>query len=219
MYLYNVSASGHATDVRPSPVAWEAVFRESRSFTRGWTLQELIALASVEFFSREGERPSSKKSLEQDIHDITGIATEALRGGSLTDFEVEERLSWVNHRATKRQEDKAYSLLGSFNGCMPLLYGEGRDKAFVRLEEEIKKSLNHKWPFPSTLATLTTLHPAPVEQTATLPSPSSAVPFRRDVDFVDRGAFHGCGTLLEHIKQRYTAAASRVALVGIGGAG
>jgi hypothetical protein len=71
----------------------------------------------------------------------------------------------------------------------------------------------------SPLATLTPLCPAPLEQPETPLSPSSTVPFRRDVDFVDRGMLHDSRTLLEHIEQRCRAAASRVALVGIGGAG
>jgi hypothetical protein len=82
--------------------------------------------------------------LEQRIHEITGIAIEALREAPLTDFEVEERMSWAKPRETKRQEDKAYSLLGIFNIHMPFLYGEGREKAFVWLWEEIRKSSNGK---------------------------------------------------------------------------
>jgi hypothetical protein len=53
-------------------------------------------------------------------------------------------MSWANHRETRRPEEKAYSLLGIFNVFMPLLYAEGREKAFVRLREEIGKSLNYK---------------------------------------------------------------------------
>jgi hypothetical protein len=140
VYLSDVSKSGHATDVQSSPATWEAAFRKSRWFRRGWTLQELIAPASVEFFSREGNRLGSKRSLEQHIHDITGIPIRALRGEFLKGFEVEERLSWAKHRETKRQEDKAYSLLGIFDIQMPLLYGEGREKALVRLRKEIDTS-------------------------------------------------------------------------------
>jgi hypothetical protein len=140
VYLSDVLSSGHGTDVQSSPTTWEADFRKSRWFSRGWTLQELIAPASVEFFSREGDRLGSKKSLEQYIHDITGICIRALRGESLKGFGVEERLSWAKHRGTKRQEDKAYSLLGIFDIQMPLLYGEGREKALVRLRKEIDTS-------------------------------------------------------------------------------
>ena len=144
VYLSDVLTSAHATNVLSSPTTWKAAFRKSRWFSRGWTLQELIAPFSVEFFSREGNRLGSKKSLEQDIHEITGIPIEALGGATLTEFEIEERLSWANHRATKRREDKAYSLLGLFDIYMPLLYGEGEVKAFARLREEIGKSSKRK---------------------------------------------------------------------------
>jgi NACHT domain/Heterokaryon incompatibility protein (HET) len=138
VYLSDVSArkrDGNGENQR----TWEPAFRLSKWFTRGWTLQELIAPTSVEFFSREGDRLGSKKSLEHEINEVTKIALDALRGTPLTRFKIEERFSWANHRATKRQEDKAYSLLGLFDIYMPLLYGEGEDRAFVRLREEIGK--------------------------------------------------------------------------------
>jgi AAA domain len=136
VYLSDVSTSRNGTKVQSSSTTWEAAFRESRWFTRGWTLQELIAPTSVEFFSQEGNQLGCKRTLEQEIHEITKVPIEALRGGLLTNFEVEERFSWANHRETKRQEDKAYSLLGIFKIHMPLIYGEG-SKAFVRLREAI----------------------------------------------------------------------------------
>jgi Heterokaryon incompatibility protein (HET) len=144
VYLSDVSTSGHATNVLSSPTTWQAAFSKSRWFSRGWTLQELIAPTSVEFFSLEGDRLGSKRSLEQHICKITGIAIEALRKEPLTEFEVEERFSWAKHRETKRQEDKAYSLLGIFNIDMSLRYGEGRAKAIERLRRKIGKSLNCK---------------------------------------------------------------------------
>ena len=110
VYLSDVSTSGHGTNISLSPTAWEVAFWKSRWFSRGWTLQELIAPVSVEFFSREGSSLGSKRSLEQQIHEITGITIEVLRGAPLTDFEVEERLSWAKYRETKRPEDKAYCL-------------------------------------------------------------------------------------------------------------
>jgi hypothetical protein len=137
VYLPDVSTAGGGTK-------WEAAFRGSRWFTRGWTLQELIAPASVEFFSREGDLLGSKVLLEEAIHDVTGIVIEALRGGSLKDFTVEERLTWAKHRETTRQEDKAYSLLGIFNINMSPRYGEGGDKALERLRGKIEKFLNRK---------------------------------------------------------------------------
>ena len=115
-------------------------FRESRWFTRGWTLQELLAPDSVEFFSREGNRLGDKKTLAREIHEITGIAAQAVRGTSLSEFDIDERLSWAESRQTRRSEDEAYSLLGIFDVHMTPIYGEGRDDAFKRLLRKIAKN-------------------------------------------------------------------------------
>jgi hypothetical protein len=140
VYLPDVSRSAlHAID-KFSQLPWEPAFRKSRWFTRGWTLQELIAPTSVEFFSKEGEQLGNKRSLERHIHEITGIPIKALQGGPLSDFGVTERMLWAENRETTREEDKAYSLLGIFDVYMPLIYGEGRDSAFKRLREEINKA-------------------------------------------------------------------------------
>ncbi|KAL8952928.1 MAG: hypothetical protein Q9222_001187 [Ikaeria aurantiellina] len=144
VYLSDVSTNGHATDVHSSPSVWDGAFQSSRWFNRGWTLQELIAPDSVQFFSQEGTHLGSKSSFEQKIHEITDIAVTALRGAPLTEFKVGERMSWARHRETRRLEDKAYSLLGIFDIQMPLLYGEGREKAFIRLQEEIDKISKRK---------------------------------------------------------------------------
>jgi hypothetical protein len=135
VYLADVSASGQS----PTPPFQAPSLQKSRWFSRGWTLQELIAPSVVEFFSVEGQLLGSKHSLEQQIHGITGIAVKALQGRSLSDFSVAERLSWAESRETKLEEDKAYSLLGMFNVIMPPLYGEGMESAFRRLHEEIGK--------------------------------------------------------------------------------
>ena len=48
-------------------------FRQSMWFTRGWTLQDLLAPRSVVVFSREGQKIGDKGLLEQQIHEITVI--------------------------------------------------------------------------------------------------------------------------------------------------
>ncbi|EMD87537.1 hypothetical protein COCC4DRAFT_165812, partial [Bipolaris maydis ATCC 48331] len=116
---------------------WYPAFQQSRWMTRGWTLQELLAPTSVEFFSVEGQRLGNKYSLLQELHSITGISIEALQGSPLDGFSVEERLSWVGQRQTKREEDMAYALLGILDINMPAIYGEGRKKAFARLRREM----------------------------------------------------------------------------------
>jgi Heterokaryon incompatibility protein (HET) len=118
---------------------WESQFRKSRWFKRGWTLQELIAPKSVDFFSKEREFLGDKGTLEQQIHEITGISITALRRAPLSHFSVDERMRWAETRQTKRKEDKAYCLLGIFDVSMSLRYGEA-EKELIRLRKKIDKS-------------------------------------------------------------------------------
>jgi hypothetical protein len=145
VYLSDVSRSMSNNDNNSHQLPWELAFRASRWFTRGWTLQELLAPTSVEFFSREGERLGDRKTLEQQIHQITNIPITALRGTPLSQFDVEERLLWAEVRQTTHGEDKAYSMLGIFDVYMPLIYCEGREHAFKRLRKEIQDSLTGKY--------------------------------------------------------------------------
>lgn len=144
VYLHDVSyeVGQELEDVSPS--TWREAFRRSRWFTRGWTLQELIAPPSVTFFSAEGQRLGDKTSLEGLLHEITGIPIDALRGQTLSSFSVDERFSWLGDRATKREEDLAYSMLGIFGVYLPLLYGEGEHNAFCRLREEINRHFQRR---------------------------------------------------------------------------
>ncbi|OAG12575.1 HET-domain-containing protein, partial [Paraphaeosphaeria sporulosa] len=135
VYLPNVSKADSMDDES----AWKEALRKSRWFTRGWTLQELIAPKLVDFFSSEGARLGSKSSLESEIHEITGIAKIALRGDALSSFSIKERRSWAERRSTTIEEDEVYCLFGIFDISMALIYGEGRDRAYRRLEEEIHK--------------------------------------------------------------------------------
>ncbi|RFU33666.1 hypothetical protein B7463_g2681, partial [Scytalidium lignicola] len=137
VYLTDVSTDGQHSQSNP---VWAVAFKNSQWFTRGWTLQELIAPTSVDFFSLEGKRFGNKLTLEHMIHEITGITTSALRGNALSNFSIDEQMSWAEHRNTTLEEDKSYCLLGIFDVSMPLIYGEGGDKASRRLQEEIHKS-------------------------------------------------------------------------------
>ncbi|KAM3068301.1 hypothetical protein ACMFMG_009441 [Clarireedia jacksonii] len=118
---------------------WESDFRKSKWFTRGWTLQELLAPASVEFFSRESKRLGDKSLLMTQICDITNIPDTALKGCPLSQYSVEERLRWIQHRQTTLEEDKVYSLLGIFDVYILPIYGEGLANAYNRLLEEFRK--------------------------------------------------------------------------------
>ncbi|KAF2466664.1 uncharacterized protein BDR25DRAFT_359180, partial [Lindgomyces ingoldianus] len=95
---------------------WELEFQRSRWFTRGWTLQELLAPSSVEFFSQEGKRLDNEYS---------GFS--APRG------------PFILVQRQQLNEDKAYSLLGIFRVYVLPIYGEGTAMAFKRLMDEISK--------------------------------------------------------------------------------
>lgn len=113
-------------------------FQKSKWFTRGWTLQELLAPRIVLFFDRKWQFLGNRKSLAEDISQITGIDLEALQTGDLRKYSVAQKMSWAAKRRTTRPEDTAYCLIGLFNVKMPLLYREG-ERAFLRLQKEIIK--------------------------------------------------------------------------------
>ncbi len=115
-----------------------------RWFTRGWTLQELIAPKEVRFYDRGWNCRGTKETLQDSISSITAIKTHVLLGKHLNrlgSIPVAERMSWASRRETTRQEDMAYCLLGIFGVNMALIYGEGAN-AFTRLQEEIIKRTN-----------------------------------------------------------------------------
>jgi hypothetical protein len=139
VYLTDVLVPDGVTNAEAFRISWQQAFQRSRWFTRGWTLQELLAPASVEFFSQDRKRLGSRISLEQEIHSITDIPIDALRGQRLTEFSVEERTGWAAKRTTTVKEDRVYCLLGIFGVFLPLIYGEGEEYATLRLKEEIQK--------------------------------------------------------------------------------
>ncbi|KAF4337080.1 heterokaryon incompatibility protein het-E-1 [Fusarium beomiforme] len=141
-FLEDVSSSG-------SEKEQGKFFANSRWFTRGWTLQELIAPGKVIFYGREWQRLGSRAELKEVIKGITGINDELLDAShhmaeikkrQLGELSVAEKMYWAAGRETTRPEDIAYCLLGIFDINMPLLYGEGQVKAFKRLQEEIIRS-------------------------------------------------------------------------------
>lgn len=139
VYLSDVEVPEEVDDPQTFRITWDDAFRRSRWFKRGWTLQELLAPAIVEFFSKGKKRLGSKISLEEVIHQITQIPVEALRQPRLSDFSIDERMRWTANRKTLKQEDKAYCLVGIFGIFLPLIYGEGEDYALQRLREEVER--------------------------------------------------------------------------------
>lgn len=149
----------HLADVNAAPADpdLKTEIQSSKWFTRGWTLQELLAPSRIEFYSsrwrplgRLGRHagPAGRWILYDNSPDFralisqaSGVQQDFLAGkNSVFDSSIACRMSWAAGRETTRGEDMAYCLLGLFQVNMPLLYGEGQQKAFMRLQEEIMKT-------------------------------------------------------------------------------
>ncbi|TGO70389.1 hypothetical protein BOTNAR_0001g00650 [Botryotinia narcissicola] len=109
-----------------------AELKSSDWFTRGWTLQELLAPKKLAFFDRNWDLIGRKEDLQGELRAITGI----LDMNNWRNASIAQKMSWASRRSTTRVEDQAYSLLGLFDVNMAPLYGEGK-KAFMRLQLEI----------------------------------------------------------------------------------
>ncbi|KAK4494908.1 hypothetical protein PRZ48_014264 [Zasmidium cellare] len=126
---------------------------KSQWFTRGWTLQELVAPGMVEFYDRRWRPVTTRAVAAPEISAITRIPLDLLGSPeAISQYSIANRMSWAAGRQTTRVEDRAYSLLGIFNIVMPLHYGEGAEHAFTRLQQEIIKQdadqsiLAWEWP-------------------------------------------------------------------------
>lgn len=134
-YLSDVPVNDNPRDPRSK-------FFSSRWFERGWTLQELLAPPKLRFYNSEWRYLGSKGEMCTMIEKITGVPSPFLLGiADLQAASVAQRMSWAARRVTKRKEDIAYSLLGIFGVTMPMIYGEGGERAFRRLQEQIMKDI------------------------------------------------------------------------------
>jgi hypothetical protein len=138
VYLTDMSTLTSDEDTSVHQSTWEAAFRASKWFTRGWTLQELLAPTTVEFFSKDRKMLGDKQSLERLICEITYIPIKALQGNPLSNFSIAERQNWTAQRQTTQEEDSVYCLLGLCEVSMPAIYGEGRANALKRFHMTLK---------------------------------------------------------------------------------
>jgi hypothetical protein len=114
-----------------------SVLQKCRWWTRGWTLQELVAPTNLVFVDESWKFIGSKADLAVMIESITGISRWVLDGQtSLSSISLAKRMSWAATRETTRVEDKAYCLLGIFDVNIPMIYGE-ESRSFIRLQEAI----------------------------------------------------------------------------------
>ncbi|KAI1180993.1 heterokaryon incompatibility protein-domain-containing protein [Nemania sp. FL0916] len=121
----------------------KSLFSSCSWWERGWTLQELVAPVSSEFYDRNWTYFGNKIALSQEITNRTRISGNILSHMGnrkiVSDESIGRRMSWYADRKTAKGEDAAYCLMGLFRVNMPLLYGEGSKRAFRRLQEEILK--------------------------------------------------------------------------------
>jgi hypothetical protein len=120
-------------------------FKTCRWTYRGWTLQELIAPSRLRFYSRFWLFLGTRQQLAQALHETTKIHISVLyrfdgEPLDLTSHCVARKMSWAAERQTTRPEDIAYAMFGLFGVHLSPLYGEGSEKAFLRLQYEILKS-------------------------------------------------------------------------------
>ena len=139
-YLYDVDGSSLPTErdykKYPKSNGWP------EWFSRGWTLQEMIAPRNLQFFNKHWQPIGDNKSLAGILNTITGVPEHILADGLEGNRPcVAQIISWASTRTTTRVEDRAYSLMGLLDVNMPMLYGEGK-KAFHRLQLEIIRSSN-----------------------------------------------------------------------------
>jgi hypothetical protein len=143
MYRYYENATvcyAYLSDVPLADPFDMDIFINSRWFTRGWTLQELIAPIKLVFFSKHWGELAQKNDVVEVISCVTNIPEKILnKTAKPAEFSVAARMSWASQRHTTRIEDEAYSLMGLFGINMPLIYGE-KERAFMRLQEEIMKT-------------------------------------------------------------------------------
>ncbi|KAF7585326.1 hypothetical protein BBP40_011236 [Aspergillus hancockii] len=134
VYLSDIMIATEVTEIE------HPEFAQSRWFTRGWTLQELLAPSEVVFFSQDWSPIGKKHTLTSILAKITRVDEMILKHDcSLEAMSIAHRMSWAADRHTTRPEDVAYCLMGIFSVNMPMMYGEGGERAFLRLQEEIMK--------------------------------------------------------------------------------
>jgi hypothetical protein len=176
-------------------------------FTRGWTLQELLAPRRLRLFGKDwrpicpekedlsgdGDEvdsfpyPNDKRSsfMLMAISQVTDIHVKHLHNTPLQSISVCERMRWASQRQTTRVEDVAYSLFGIFDISIPIAYGEG-GRAFYRLMEAIVQRCTD----PTLFAWAGERSPY------SLALPSSPACYRRTVPGTVPGNYHPKSTFL-----------------------
>jgi hypothetical protein len=99
MYQWYESATvcyAYLDDVEETQDDGMESFRRSRYWTRGWTLQELIAPRIFIFFSSRWKQIGTRLDVREVVAEITKIPKEVLRLRNTTDYSVGQRMSVSN---------------------------------------------------------------------------------------------------------------------------
>jgi hypothetical protein len=150
-YLSDVDAGGleaiggHSYPSSPHYARLKESFVKANWFTRGWTLQELLAPHYLMFVDQHWHHIGTRESRALEIKEACNIDSRHLvdfKPTEPTSCSIAMRLSWASRRETTVEEDEAYSLLGLFGISLPLIYGEGRSRAFSRFQRELILTYN-----------------------------------------------------------------------------
>ncbi|KAG8792169.1 hypothetical protein FRC16_011513 [Serendipita sp. 398] len=145
--------------VHLAQTSWSVDMKDDPWFTRGWTLQELLAPKQIKFFSASWEaitRRENDKALDSaerqtakegkdspplwsTINKITGVPIDDLLDFKPGLYDIGKRMVWASKRRTTRVEDMAYCLIGIFCVNLSIAYGE-KEGAFYRLQAEIMQN-------------------------------------------------------------------------------
>ena len=129
---------------------------EDQWFSRGWTLQELLAPQCLKFYSKEWVRLNNGALNDNSLNDkhddhilerialATKIPASSIKAFTPDTKDLKEKLSWTSYRKTTVPEDLAYCLVGIFDVDLTINYGEGAERAFYRLQEAIIKKTDDR---------------------------------------------------------------------------
>ncbi|KAI0098181.1 heterokaryon incompatibility protein-domain-containing protein [Nemania sp. FL0031] len=139
--LDTISGKDNVADPASFPhMILSSLLIKAKWFTRGWTLQELLAPPYLVFVDCAWRRIGTREHWTPEIKKACRIEAKHLSGFNPADYtscSIAMRLSWASNRETTVEEDETYSLLGLFGISLPLIYGEGRLRAFNRLQREL----------------------------------------------------------------------------------
>ncbi|KAF8202504.1 hypothetical protein BJ912DRAFT_897077 [Pholiota molesta] len=120
-------------------------------FTRGWTLQELLAPSNIKFYNADWDKFVDSAESDKDHSIITKTITEATtitvselkQAHRMFSIPISRRMQMAAKRQVTREEDSAYSLMGILNVSIATAYGEGAERAFSRLLQAVLNSTSN----------------------------------------------------------------------------